>query len=209
MAEAVTRPRSHGVVAAAWAAWLALAVGCGKRTPPSASAAAAMGSEARSKAPSGAGAGADLPTDPREIDAWARAEDGGEEERVRLEDLEGCDRLREAADNPKLRATAIRTMAYCRDFSVLPWLAEVATSAPGDEGVDALDAIVEQAASPRRSTDPDDAAELSDGCARLLALSRAPQQPRARRVRAIRALRMLAERGCVSRSDIPTDLDAK
>jgi hypothetical protein len=207
VAEAVRRPFRAAVGCAAWVA-LALA-GCGKRTPPSTSAAAVRGSEVAGSGEFEDDGGAELPTDPREVDAWARAEQGGDEDRMRLVDLVGCDRLREQAARPKLRATAIQSMAYCRDFSALPWLAGVAASARGNEGIDALDAIVEQAARPRKSTDPDDADELADGCHRLLALSRAPQQPRARRVRAIRALRMLAERGCVNRADIPTDLDAR
>lgn len=210
VAEAVRRQGCPVAAACAVAAWITLGLaGCGKRTPPSTSAAAVRGSEVVGGGEIEDEGGADLPTDPREVDAWTRAERGGDDDRMRLVDLVGCDRLREEAANPKLRATAIQSMAYCRDFSALPWLAGVAASAHGDEGIDALDAIVEQAARPRKSTDPDDADELADGCHRLLALSRTPQQPRARRVRAIRALRMLAERGCVNRADIPSDLDAK
>jgi len=197
-------PRGGCLCAAAWLALGPLA--CGKRTAPGAPASALRQSEADGE---GGPDGAELPTDPREVDAWARAERGDEEDRMRLYDLVGCERLLEASSIVKLRATAIEAMAYCRDFSVLPWLAAVATSGRGDEAIDALDAIVEQAARPRTATDPDDAEELADGCRALLALSRAPQQAPARRVRAVRALRMLAERGCVTRGDIPTDLDAK
>jgi hypothetical protein len=51
--------------------------------------------------------------------------------------------------------------------------------------------------------------ELGEGCRALLELSRSSSQPRPRRVAAVRALRMLSERGCVKRSDIPSDFDAK
>jgi hypothetical protein len=189
-------------------AWLVPGpAGCSKRSARDGSAAALLGSGMA--AGSDGGGGGDLPTDPREIEAWKRAEQGGDEDRIRLEDLLGCERLREAAEHPQLRATAIQAMAYCGDFSMLPWLVEIAASAQGDEAIEALDAIVEQAARPRRATDPEDANELGEGCHSLLDLARAHRQPPARRARAVRALRMLAERGCVNRDEIPRDLDAK
>jgi len=73
----------------------------------------------------------------------------------------------------------------------------------------ALETIGDLAAAPRRANDPEDAPELHEGCASLLALSRAGERPRERRVLAIRALRMLADRGCVKRADIPAELDAR
>lgn len=192
------------------ALWLGLApAGCGKRASSNASAAAATPSANSVSTSIGREGGPVGPADAREAEAWERARQGGDEDRMRLEDLVGCERLREAAESPELRTTAVRSMAYCQDFSVLPWLVQVGQSAKGDDGVEALDAIVEQAARPRRAIDPEDADDLAEGCRALLALSRAPEQPRARRVRAIRALRMLADRGCVKRTDIPTELDAK
>jgi hypothetical protein len=100
-------------------------------------------------------------------------------------------------------------MAYCTDFSQLPWLADLGAHGAEAEALVALDAIVEQAARVRRATDPEDADELRAGCAALLALGREVAQPKPRRVRAIRALRMLSDRGCVTRKDIPMDLDPK
>jgi len=148
--------------------------------------------------------------DSREADAWARAQDGGDEDDdVRLADLLGCSGLRERAGDARRRLTAVRAMAYCRDFSELPWLAELGTKGADAEALAALDAVVEQSARERRTTDPEDADELHTGCATLLALSRATARPAALRVRAIRALRMLSEYGCVKRADIPADLDAK
>ncbi len=108
-----------------------------------------------------------------------------------------------------MRLPAVRAMRYCPDFSELPWLAGLASTGPDDVATEALDAIVEQAARRRRAVDPEDADELREGCATLLGLARSTDRPRPRRVVAIRALRMLAERGCVQRADIPTDLDAK
>jgi hypothetical protein len=147
--------------------------------------------------------------EPMEAEAWARAISGLDEDRMRLVDLVGCDSLRERAEVPAQRPTAIRAMSFCTDFSQLPWLASIATTGGDDEAADALDSIVDQAARTRRPTDAEDGQELSAGCQSLLELSRASRQPRARRVRAVRALRMLADRGCVKRAEIPTDLDAK
>jgi hypothetical protein len=147
--------------------------------------------------------------DDREAEDWARAQDGGDDDAIRLADRLGCSGLRERAASARLRATALRAMADCRDFTELPWLAEVAAGPNEADAVAALDAVVEQAARPRRPTDPEDAEELHDGCGALLALARAADKPAPRRVRAIRALRMLADRGCVKREDIPTDLDPK
>ncbi len=155
------------------------------------------------------------PMDAREAEAWARAsaKEAGEEDLIRLTDLLGCPGLRERASDAALRGTAIRAMAYCDDFSALPWLAQIAGAAAGsgaadEQALDALDAVVDQASRVRRATDPEDADELHAGCGALLALARTPGAPRPRRVRAIRALRMLADRGCVKLADIPHDVDA-
>jgi hypothetical protein len=181
-------------------------IGCSKRAAAGAAGASESSGQSDPPAP-----GADAPpTDPRERQAWAQAEEGGDDEQMRLADLVGCEGLRERAANAALRSTAIRAMAYCPDLSDLAWLASVARSSDdGAERTDALDVIVEQAARPRRATDPEDAVELGEGCRTLVALARAGGQPRAERVLAVRALRMLVDRGCAKKSDIPADLDAK
>jgi hypothetical protein len=194
-------------VRSAAAVLLALAaMQCGKATPPSAPAAPATAS-----APDGARAPGDDggPMDEREEQAWADADGGEPQELIRLTDLVGCETLRERASDATRRAIAVRAMTYCPDFSELPWLADVAANGGDDDAVAALTAVVDQAARPRRATDPEDAEELHAGCGALLALARAADRPRARRVLAVSALRMLADRGCVVRADIPTDLDSK
>ena len=150
------------------------------------------------------------PMDAREARAWAEAsaKDVDPEELARLADLVGCEGLRERGDDATLRPTAIRAMQYCRDFSELPWLAQLAATGTDDDARAALDAVVELAARPRRATDPDDADELHVGCGVLLDLARGAERPKERRVKAIRALRMLTDRGCVNKVDIPTELDA-
>jgi hypothetical protein len=153
--------------------------------------------------------GVQTPMDAREAEAWARAQSGADEDRLRLAELVGCESLRERAQVAAQRATAIRAMSFCGDFSELPWLASIAASGRDDEAAEALDTISDQAARARRPTDAEDAQELAAGCQSLLDLSRSTGQPRSRRVMAVRALRMLSERGCVKRVDIPSDLDAK
>jgi hypothetical protein len=148
--------------------------------------------------------------DARERAQWASAAEGDPEELLRLANLVGCEGLRERAlADASLRRVAVRAAAYCPDLSELPWLAEVAGGPDDAEARSALETIGDLAAAPRRATDPEDAPELHEGCASLLALSRAVERPKERRVLAIRALRMLAERGCVTRADIPAELDAR
>jgi hypothetical protein len=190
---------------------------CGKAAAPASSTASAGGADpdaSREGVAAGSATAAALdgdagPMDAREAEAWARAQDAGEDDDVRLTELVGCEGLRERAGDPRLRPTALRAMANCPDFSELPWLAEVGSTGGDAEALVALDAVVEQAARVRRATDPEDADELHAGCGQLMALASAKDRPAPRRVRAIRALRMLADRGCVKRADIPTDLDAK
>jgi hypothetical protein len=189
---------------------LTIACGKGKATTaaaPSASGAAGEADAAAVAAESDDGA---APMDARELAQWAAAKDGDPEELMRLADLVTCTGLRErSVQQPNLRPTAIAAAKYCRDFSELPWLAQVGTEGSDVDARAALDAIVDLAARPRRSVDPEDADELHTGCATLLTLARTPDRPRDRRVLAVRALRMLADYGCVKRPDIPTDLDAK
>jgi hypothetical protein len=190
------------------------AVDCGKSTSPSASVPAGSVGSASPDATGGTGgageeAGA-TPMDAREAAQWAAAKEGDAEELARLADLVGCEGLRERGEAAaELRPTAIRAMQYCRDFSELPWLAQIGATGGDEDARAALETVVELAARPRRATDPEDADELHVGCGALLDLAKASDRPRARRVLAIRALRMLSDRGCVKRADIPTDLDAR
>jgi hypothetical protein len=189
---------NRAALALGLAAW-ATAAACHKSSSPSASAISA--GDPVEEAPT--------PMEPMEAEAWARAQNGAEEDRMRLASLVGCASLRERGELAAQRSTAIRAMSYCDDFSELPWLASIAAAGRDDEAAQALDSIVDQAARPRRPTDPEDGQELWAGCQALLELSRSSRQPRPRRVMAVRALRMLSDRGCVKRGDIPSDLDAK
>ena len=186
------------------------ALGCGKSAAPSASAPSpSVPSVAEPTDVAPASDDAAAPMDAREAAQWAAAKDGEPEELGRLARLVGCEGLRERAETPGLRTTAAKAMQFCPDFSELPWLAQVAVGSSDDDAKAALESIVELAARRRRATDPEDADELHAGCVALLDLARSTERSKERRVLAIRALRMLAERGCVKRADIPTDLDAR
>ena len=188
------------------------AIACGKGKAPSAAAPSASGGAGPAEAGVAAADSEDAsePMSAREVAQWAAAKEGEPEELMRLTDLVTCTGLHErAVQQPELRPTALAAAKYCRDFSELPWLAQVGTDGSDADARAALDAVVDLAARPRRSVDPEDADELHTGCATLLMLARTPDRPRDRRVLAIRALRMLADYGCVKRPDIPTDLDAK
>jgi hypothetical protein len=148
-------------------------------------------------------------TDPRVDDLWARAGDGEADDLARLADREGTDGLVERAQSPAERMTALQAIGYTGDLSALPFLAEVATKGSDAEAEAALSSASQIAAEPRRATDPEDALELHEGCAALLALAKDVTRSKPRRVGSIRALRMLAERGCVKREDVPADLDVR
>jgi hypothetical protein len=207
---------ARACVAPAILAGALAAAGCGRGAGSSASTATAGVAAPFAIADGGAGrvdpgALASLdgaPSDPREIEAWARATQGDEDELARLATSIGCAGLRERAEVPALRVTALRAMGACDDFSELAWLATVTSSGPDADSAAAIDAILDEAARPRRAVDPEDADEIADGCQTLLVLARAADRPKTRRVGAIRALRMLAEHGCVKPADIPTEFDA-
>ena len=178
---------------------------CRKKPPPEASVASLLASTE----PESASEGPPSPMDPAESALWTAAKDGEAEELMRLSDRVGCAGLRERAQASDLRMTALRAMEFCRDFSELPWLVEVASGSGDSEAQAALAAIDALATLPRRPLDPDDAEELREGCDNLMKLARSTGAGRDRRVLAVRALRMLSDRGCISRAAIPTDVDAK
>jgi hypothetical protein len=146
--------------------------------------------------------------DAQMAELWKLAKDGEGDDLMRLARREGSTGLVEKGQaDASLRLTALKALAYAPDFVALPWLAEVATSGSKEEAQAALDSCFDLAAQPRRQRDPEDALELKEGCAKLLELAK--KGPTERRVSAIRALRMLADRGCVKKEEIPSDLDAK
>lgn len=166
-------------------------------------------SAAPASASASASAGAAGADDARGDDLWARARSGEPDDLARLAQAEGTEGLVAGATDKERRTIAIRALAHADGLGALPFLAEVSVSGAEGEPEAALESIAALAARPRRSRDPDEALELRAGCDALLGLAKDAKAPRTRRVRAVSALRMLAERGCVDRRSIPTDLDAK
>jgi hypothetical protein len=130
------------------------------------------------------------------------------EDLATLASQEGALGLVEGAGEPALRVTALRAMAFARGWAHLPFLVTTAAGDNEDEARLALASVVELAARPRRSEDPEDADELREGCDKLGALARAVGAQKARRLAALRALRMMP---CPAFDGgaLPTDLDAK
>ena len=142
----------------------------------------------------------------RDVAMWTSARDGQLEDLASLATHEGAAGLVEAASDPELRKTALRAMAFARGWAHLPYLALVATQPDDDEARLALDSTVELSARRRTAEDVEDAAELREGCEKLVALARdREQQARERRILALRALRMLP----CPKQELPVDLDAR
>jgi hypothetical protein len=138
---------------------------------------------------------------------WGSAKEGDAEDLATLAAHEGAVGLVEAASDPARHLTAIRAMGFAPGWGQLPFLASAAAGKDDEDARLALDAILEIAARPRKSEDPEDLDELREGCETLDALVRDTTRPRPRRVAGIRALRMLP---CPPPpSDLPTDVDSK
>jgi len=147
----------------------------------------------------------EAPRAPIDDKMWAAAKDGEEEDLATLAAHEGAAGLVETASkDAELRPTAIRAMAYARGWAQLPYLVTAASGNDADAKA-AMDAIEQLAARPRRSEDVEDAAELAEGCEKLVVLAKDAQRDRARRIGAIRSLRMMP----CPKADLPTDLDAR
>lgn len=186
-------------------AFLGLAVACGRGTAPS----AALPDGAKVQDAAIVAVAVDLATE----ELWTQAKGGEAGDLARLADRVGESGLVErAAANPGSRMTALQAMAFAPEpgaFGGLPFLAESARGPDEGQAQAALQSAIDLAARPRRAIDPEDAPEMKAGCDSMLALASDPKAPRARRVNAVRALRMLADRGCVNPSALPTNLDAR
>jgi hypothetical protein len=98
-------------------------------------------------------------------------------------------------------------MGYLHGWAQLPYLVKAAAGESGDEAKLAQESILELATRPRSSVDPEDAAELEEGCKGLLVLAKDTAKAKPRRVNAVRALRMLP---CpIKPEEVPSDVDAK
>lgn len=186
-----------GAVAAA----VTLFATCGGCDRPHPNAPGGAGSASASAGETGAAPSVALASDR----LWELAKDGEEEDLATLAVHEGAAGLVEGAARPEQRLTAIRAMAYARGWSQLPFLANAAIGKDEAEAKAALESVIDLAARPRTSEDPEDAPELAEGCEKLVGLAKAADREKARRVVAVRALRMMP----CPKADLPTDLDAR
>ncbi len=143
---------------------------------------------------------------------WTHARAGDDDELSRLAAREGEHGLEERSAMPEHRLTALRAMAFAPGFSALPTLGAAAQHGTDDEARAAVESADAIAARKLAQADIDDEAELSAGCASLLAAAKNKDRSRPVRVGAVRAVRMLADAHgthCVKTVDIPVDVDAR
>jgi hypothetical protein len=127
---------------------------------------------------------------------WDEAQQGEEDDLVRLANREGPAGLAERASVPALRSVALRAMGYTHTFDGLPLLGDAAARDPEPLAIIAVESAAMLASRKRRATDPEDALELREGCTKLSSVSTDGARPATVRAGALRALRMLAEWGC-------------
>lgn len=156
-----------------------------------------------------AGEGGPPAEEPRLAALWEQAVDGGADDLARLEAAVGSEGVTASYPYARRRLTALRSLAYAEDLDSFPFLATAATSGTDDEASASLDSVALLLARPRRATDPEDALQVREGCARLVALAKDAARSRSRRIRAVGVLRAAADRGWVRRGDIPSDLDGR
>lgn len=189
-----------GGAAAAAVVLFATCGGCG-RSSPNAPAGSGSASASAASGEGGAPPSVAIPSDR----LWELAKDGEEEDLATLAVHEGAVGLIEGAGRADQRMTAIKAMAYARGWAQLPYLATTAAGKDDAEAKAALESVIDLAARPRSSEDPEDKPELEEGCAKLVDLAKAADRDKARRVMALRALRMMP----CPKSELPSDLDAK
>jgi hypothetical protein len=181
-------------------------LGCGK--PSSSAGAASQAADAATAVKDGGPVEAIPSEDPLLTDLWKRALEGDADDHARLCERIGSDGLIEATAVPARRLTALRALAFATDFTALPFVAKVAGSGTDDEAAAALESASFELSQPRRAEDRDDALEIAEGSAALLAVAKDKKVAVARRTRVVRVLRQLADRGWVVPAEVPTDLDA-
>jgi hypothetical protein len=120
----------------------------------------------------------------------------------------GSDTFIESTASESQRAVAVAALGFSGSVRALPALATLgrADTPIAEQALEAAHAI---AAEPRLAVDPEDAAELREGCDALLTLARDAKCAKKNRMIAVGTLRMLENRGCVLTADIPSEFDTK
>jgi hypothetical protein len=144
-------------------------------------------------------------------DLWRRALERDPIDLARLADREGAGGLLEGLEEGgPVALTALGALPLAQDADVaFQRLGEIVRQVEPTTTAPVLQAIVDMAARPRRQTEPLDPPGLRSCAEALMALAERKSLAKSVRAPAISALRLLAERGAVTTSAIPTDLDPK
>jgi hypothetical protein len=142
---------------------------------------------------------------------WRRALDGDPIDLARLADREGAGGLLEGLEEGgPIGLTALAALPSADDAdAAYQRLGEIVRQLDPTATAPVLGAIIDIAARPRRQTEPLDPPGLRSCAEVLLKLAEQKSLPKTVRAQAISALRLLAERGAVVVSSIPSDLDPK
>jgi hypothetical protein len=140
---------------------------------------------------------------------WRAAEAQDEVALARLALHCGALGLQEAATTtPSRLPTALRAAGYADGLYATAWLAQAVVHG-GAEREPALGALQEIGLRKRWQRDPEDAPELKAACATLSTFATGSEGTADERARTVAILRMLADYGCMMRTQITDKLDPK
>ena len=142
---------------------------------------------------------------------WRRAEDGDPVDLARLADREGAAGLLEGLEEGgPIGLAALAALPFAHDAdAAYQRLGEIVRQLDPAAVLPVVETIVGMAARPRRQAEALDPPGLRSCAEALLGLAERKSVAKNVRAPAISALRLLAERGAISASAIPTDLDPK
>lgn len=144
-------------------------------------------------------------------DLWRRAEEGDPVDLARLADREGAGGLLEGLEEGgPIALAALAALPFAHDAdAAYQRLGEIVRQLEPAAALPVVATILEIAGRPRRQAEPLDPPGLRSCAEALLGLAERKSVAKNVRAPAISALRLLAERGAINPSSIPTDLDPK
>lgn len=142
---------------------------------------------------------------------WKRALEGDPMDLARLSDREGAVGLLEALEEGgPIGKTALAALPYADDAEIAyQRLGEIVRQLEPSAAGPIVETIGDIAERARRQVEPLDRDGMKYAADGVLELAKNAKAPVAVRATAVTALRLLAERGAVNATQIPTDLDAK
>lgn len=144
-------------------------------------------------------------------DLWRRAMEGDPLDLARLADREGAGGLLEGLEEGgPIALAALAALPFAHDAdAAYQRLGEIVRQLDPASMGPVVETILYMAAGPRRQAEPLDPPGMRSCAEALLAVAEKKSVAKNVRAPAISALRLLAERGAVNVSAIPTDLDPK